>query len=305
MKIFCSSYELRSIASKRDGVLLKVDFGEGKVGYADCHVWPELGDLPLQKQLNLLSNEELTPITQYALEWARCDAEARDKNVPLVRKSCQSHYLITDLFSMNGEKLQTIAQQDFTHLKIKVGKDLANEVRLLKALFRDPPFKLRLDFNECLTATSFRRFLEDIKELKQQMDFIEDPFPFHLEEWKAIQKEGWKLACDRQTSRAVGYPESAAVLVIKPAVQSWERSPDQECVVTSYLGHPLGQMVAAYTASLVDPLGKSRHGLLSHIVYEPTPFSKQLSWDHSSFKIPLGTGFCFDKELAQLTWSPL
>lgn len=34
----------------RSGFLLKVDFGEQLIGYADCHPWLEFGDLGVEEQ---------------------------------------------------------------------------------------------------------------------------------------------------------------------------------------------------------------------------------------------------------------
>lgn len=318
MKVFYSFYDLEAYAPvnsaahalKRPGALLKVWFEEGRMGYADCHAWPELGDLPLQQQLDLLAAGNLTPITSCALEWAKIDADARleGKTILSQRSIPKSHYLITNLCSLTAGQVKSIFDQGYTHVKLKVGRHTDAEVEAIHSLFHDSSLKLRLDFNESLTPAAFRCFTRQMAALKTQIDFIEDPFPFQPEEWKAFQQEGWRLACDRQAAVARRYPESASVLIVKPAIQlfnEWERSVEQTCIVTSYLGHPLGQAAAAFAAASMDSTGKFVHGLLSHHAYFPTVFSQQLNWVGPAFTAPQGHGFGFDDELTSLNWSPL
>lgn len=318
MNISYSLYELESDASlnavsngkTREGALLRVQFEEGMTGYADCHSWPELGDLPLQRQLDLLSSREMTPITRCALESAREDAKARFSGKPILKQGGipRSHFLISDIHRSNAEQLKKLTAQSFTHVKIKMGRQVKEEGEKLVSLFQDSPLKVRLDFNETLNPAVFRSFLKQIEAVKEQIDFIEDPFPFHCDQWISIQQEGWRLACDRQAPLAVEHPESASVLIIKPAIQSiepWKKIKRQTCIVTSYLGHPLGQAAAAYAASEIDPSGNFVHGLLSHHAYLPTSFSSQLNWEGPTFTFPPGNGFSFCQELERLSWRAL
>ena len=358
MKISFSSYAL---AAKRQGALLKVEFEEGMIGYADCHPWPELGDVPLQEQLHLLARAEKTALTACALEWALLDATARKVKKPLLNQTSNnlsfgfccfdiqedfehifafgaegnigtsilprrkgkkmpkeleyhanklkiqvnSHYLIPDIHTVTHGQIETIQQMGFTHLKIKM--KLGNGRPLLQ-LFSDSALKLRLDFNESLRADTFREFLEQIEPLKEQIDFIEDPFPFHPDKWSAFQQEGWRLACDREMLQGKLYPDAADILILKPAIQPfdiWPMPCRQTIIVTSYLGHPLEQVVAAFTAATVDPRGQFVHGLLSHSAYQPNAFSRHLNWEGPQFTFPKGDGFGFDQELAEISWSLL
>ncbi|WP_068466475.1 hypothetical protein [Candidatus Protochlamydia phocaeensis] len=314
MKIDYSLYELyasgslqsRSSQTCRSGALVRVYFDKNKIGYADCHPWPELGDLPLEAQLEALKKGGATPLTHCTLALARLDAEAREKKEPLVRAAHipLSHYLLTNITAASKEMVSEIKLQGYTHVKIKVGRDPKQEAGQLVRLFEGTSLALRLDFNECLTEASFRSFLSLISSLKTAMDFIEDPFPFQNKPWEAIQMEGWTLACDRQVQSAVNRPEAAKVLIFKPAVQpeqEWRKKGNQRKIVTSYLGHPLDQVAAAYAASQVDPERKERHGLLSHRVYLPNSFSQHFSWKGPVFELPEA----FETELAKLTWKEL
>lgn len=318
MKVDYALYELEaqhalnaaSSALKREGALLKVHFDSGRIGYADCHPWPELGDLPLKQQLEHLAKREITVLMHCALELASLDAGDRSqgKSTLIQQNIPKSHFLVINLFDWTSQHVQQMIQQGYTHVKLKVGRCIDREVKCLHALFLHTSLKLRLDFNETLTYDSFRQFLQRIRMLKDQIDFIEDPFPFDLLEWAAIQQEGWILACDRQVQRACNHPKSAQVLVIKPALQSsaeWQKWMPQTRIVTSYLGHPIGQIAAAYAASYIDPDCLLVHGLLSHHAYRPNLFSRCLNWQNPQFIVPPGAGFGFDQELNQLTWMSL
>jgi o-succinylbenzoate synthase len=318
MNISYAPYELETIhalsvtssAMKREGALLKVLFPSGIQGFADCHPWVELGDHPLKQQLEKLAVGELTALTCCALEYAALDAEYRSKGSSVFSNLTipQSHFLVTNLFDWTPQHVLQVIQQGYAHVKLKMGRDLDREAECLHTLFLNTSLKLRLDFNESLAPQRFRYFLHRVEELKERIEFIEDPFPFDAAEWAAIQKEGWVLACDRQVQKGADLVESARVLIIKPALQScetWQKWGYQTRIATSYLGHPLGQMAAAYVAAKVDPLGVFAHGLLSHHVYRLTVFSQHLNWKNPQFTLAPGRGFGFDKELSQLNWIPL
>jgi O-succinylbenzoate synthase len=296
--------------ARREGALLQVHFGDGTIGYADCHPWPELGDLPLQIQLNRLKEKIPTALMQCSLRFAQLDAQARKKKRALLfeREIPKSHYLATHFTSWTPQEVTRVRDQGFTHLKIKIGRHLDEEGLQLLKLFEKSSLKLRLDFNESLNFESCQRFLNKIEILKPFIDFIEDPFPFHAKQWEEVQKQGWVLACDRHAVHACQHPRAAAVLIIKPALQQeaiWKNWTNQRRVVTSYLDHPFGQLTAAYTAVLVDPKGEETHGLLSHPTYAPNPFSLKLAQSGPHFKVPAGDGFGFESELVKLPWKPL
>lgn len=322
MKFFYSPYTLESnfslnalsAQSARKGALIKVSFDSGLDGFADCHPWPELGDLSIEKQLQQLRQGEWTPLTHSAVDLARMDALGRSegKNLLIDQPPPRSHFLINQIAEWTGEKLHQRYSQGFTHFKIKLGRNIDEEVERLHSLFLNTPMKIRLDFNESLTIETCVRFLKSIEILRQSIDFIEDPFPFDVEEWKKIQEEGWKLACDRHISHAVGFRESAHFLVVKPALHPLEKilkwkkeAGEQEMIVTSYLGHPLEQASAAYVAAQVDFYSSSLHGLMTHFAYTPTQWSQQLNWNGCEFHPLSGTGFGFDREIAQLDWRPV
>jgi O-succinylbenzoate synthase len=295
---------------ERQGALLRIQFDSNLVGYADCHPWPELGDLPLEQQLKGIAQKQFTPLTNCALSLARLDAVGRAQGKLLLkdRRLPLSHFLVPHFLEWTTQDVQAIVLQGYTHVKLKVGRQLDEEAACLMSLFGQSSLKIRLDFNEKLTLDSFRAFLKQIVSLKNQIDFIEDPFPFQPHDWQVIQQEGWSLACDRQAPLACDYPQAAEVLIIKPARQmteEWSRETTQKRVVTSYVAHPLEQVSAAYVASQLDPAGVHVHGLLSHHVYESNHFSRQLNAEGPHFSFPKGSGWGFDRDLEQMEWTRL
>lgn len=313
MDIRYSLYSLKrsETEGERQGALLRFTFEDGKVGYADCHPWPERGDLPLSDQLAALrSAQEDTPLLVCARHHARQDAEARDHGYPLsdATHSLRNHRLMPPLFACRKEMISSLIAEGYTHVKIKLTPPIEKAVDYLFHLFANTPLRLRLDCNEQCSFHTLRMLLKRLNPLQDQIDWIEDPSPYHPEEWRRVQQEGWTLACDQQMSLAVGHPECAAVLILKPAIHlppapGW--APTQRCIVTSYLDHPLGQVAAAYVATQLDPEGKELHGLLSHHLYLPTPFSQHLSWTGCHFRFPSGNGWGFEQELQAIQWQAL
>lgn len=285
MKIKHSFYELiskRPIQSKkthttRRGALLQVEFDDGSMGYADCHPWEELGDLPLQVQLELLKNGRCTRLTARSIFFAKADAKARANKYNLL-ESCKipmSHYLISQLDETALDEIQQAWKNGFVYFKIKLGLDLEREERLIKEMVRRcPNIKLRLDFSSKLTRESFVYFLERISIALPAIDYVEDPFPFNYGAWRNIQ-EAFKisLAADEYYKIAYGHPEAAHVLIMKPAVQTLKPIDTlQRTIITSYLDHPIGQMSTALMAS--KAMIEEPCGLLSHFAYEANPFSR-------------------------------
>lgn len=319
MKISYHLYELTGQQAGikiRKGALIRLMFSDGKMGYGDLHPWPELGDNSLTVQLaSLKEGRDLSAQTQKTLFFATCDAEARSnqKNLFEGLKIPQSHYLAVDL---NGFELQHALKEGFSQIKIKAGRHLEKEIQSLRQIFaslRGQDCKVRIDFNEQLTWESFIYFLREMESCNDQIEFIEDPFPYDPTLWQQIQHlYKVNLACDRQSEKAIFFPESAAYIVHKPALQAEKPynaiSSAQKIVITSYLDHPLGQVSAAYAAAKMaqDYSDKiSVCGLLSHFAYLPNPFSEYLN-NHGPFlDPPEGFGFGFDGLLSELPWKKL
>lgn len=297
----------------RQGSLLKIHFSNGTYGYADCHPWHEMGDLPLKEQIALLKDGLFsTPLLQRALAMAQIDAAARCRGVSLFAglKIPDSHFLVTDIQSLTPDKIEKIVEQGFGAIKIKVGLNLIREYAKLESLARLNNLvnlKFRLDFNERGDKISFIEFIRRLYNLNIQIDFCEDPFPFSIDGWKeAEQTTGIAIAVDRPNPLHT----HTFVQILKPAIQNVEilvtHKPSNRLVVTSYLGHPVEQAAAAYVAGrLTDrfPERVDLCGLLSHHVYQLNSFSELLESSGPQFKTPTGTGLGFDDLLSQQQWA--
>lgn len=322
VRIDSSCYELAAhvplnctaVHTSRSGALLKVRFEDGLIGYADCHPWVELGDASLTEQLRLLNQGMLTSLTQRSLHFAYLDANARSEGVSLFSGLTipRSHFLLPNLEQCDLSKIEAAVQCGFDCIKMKLGRHLIAELPKLKELLEMfPSVTCRLDFNLKLSSDQFAHVLQEIAPWKEQIEFYEDPFAFETEAWEALQKRGYRLACDYQSHQAIGFSSATAVLVLKPAIQDhvhFLANLTQKLVVTSYLDHPLGQMTAAYVAAAAQrdaPGCVGTCGLLSHTVYQTNEFSDQLKCQGPELIPPTGTGFGFDDLLAKQQWRPL
>lgn len=249
MTLFSSPYELQSFqalnsastAGIRHGVLLKIKNQSDQEGYSDLHPWPELGDPTLSECL-----KDRGPLFQRAVEIAQMDLEARAQGILLNPGRLISHRLIRNLKAVPKDaderavfKLKWGAQLDELTPKLKL---FMSGLRSLQ--------KVRIDFNESLSAEAFDQWLANNAEwLLGRLDFIEDPAPFDASvynRWKEV------LAFDR-----VAIPDGfmAAVKIVKPARENIQTQPAflenriQRIVFTHNMDHPLGQRAARVCAS--------------------------------------------------------
>lgn len=320
MKIATSRYTLQYSGSKerppRQGALLKVSFPDHLCGFADCHPWAELGDDPLDQQLQKLAQNELTSLTERTLAFARIDAEARGEKRNLFKDLTipRSHKLIAGTDMLN---IQNAAAEGARLIKVKVGNDIHADATALDRCAGELHrlgMKLRLDFNCKIDEQAFLNFLKNGTAWIKYIDFFEDPFLYDPIRWEKVREEyGIQLACDRHAHLALEFPRSCDVLVVKPAVQDaahflTSRPDSRKLVFTSYLDHPLGQLGAAYVAAKAAASSDRviECGLLSHQVYTPTPFSSRLKHHATLLMPPMeGSGWGFTDLLENIEWVDL
>ena len=304
MRIAFTPYILRGKSSfgNREGALLRFEFPDGEIGYADCHPWEEWGDLPLKQQLALLRKGIFTPLTGRSMILAQRDSEARaeEQNLFSGLTIPESHWLM-------GSSSDPIPE-GFSRLKLKVGKRPTEEIPELNGLFHRLPegVKVRLDFNARLSQEEFEAYLRAIDVGLDKIDFIEDPFPYERRAWEEVQgRHKLDLACDHLSDQRLDDTGSYRVVVLKTAVQSERPFRNVEgcrLVVTSYLDHPVGQLGAALVAA---GLQTDYCGLLSHNVYQTNPFSERLQTRGAVLVPPEGTGIGFDTLLRDQPWKLL
>ena len=321
MKFLFSPYELK-INSKyqgvfenqtRHGALLKIETKKG-IGYADCHPWTEFGDVPLQKQLEMLSQDQFTPLTRQSLYFAEIDAEARERKINLLTDlpKLESHALLSGPHELTSEYLMGLHFLGYRHAKLKIRGNLKEIQERLNQLSQIE-FWIRLDANGRTKESEITEFWKGLTpQARSMIEFIEDPCLFTAKSWTALKAIGVRIASDFEGQLEAKQPYD--VVILKPAVQQCSpihsrlKNEPLRFVFTSYLDHPLGQVSALWTAaSLIasEARGIATGGFLSHLVYETTDFSERLMGKAPYLKLPTGSGFGFDDLLSGQTWQPI
>lgn len=283
-------YLLRSKASlnavtaarEHEGALVKIGGGHGCL-----QPWPELGDLPLDRQLSILSKGGFTAMLERLRICCKLDEAAR--------KLGRSEFVDFSIPPSHG-----YGEEEAGVVKVKCGPDVAAEAARLK---RFAAAKLRLDFNATLTPESLRDFVRRLDDATAaRIDYVEDPFDVPFPVWDKAQRElPFALASDR-------VPVTAEVEVVKPALHTLQRR-RRRIVFTSNMDHPIGQLFAAREAAAyytAHPDQAEVAGLATHVLFEPDPFLERMRCDGENRLIfPGGTGFGFDDLLASLPWQRL
>lgn len=314
MKIWYSEYRLSAKGAPNSrteenvvgGILLKCSF-EGGIGYASLTAWPELGDAPLEEQLESLRSGRETPLSCQALTCARADAELRAQKLNAFAglQIPESHFLLTDLAF--EDDVVSAFMQGYRVIKAKIGRDWREELyRLEKLAERFHVLRWRLDANAKLSFAEAISFWGGASlNLRRRIEFIEDPCPYARADWQRLA-ERMPVALDFERNRwSAQEPLALPYLILKPEAQDIDAIVEtdgghfEKFVVTSYMGHPLGQAWAAYRASKLSSSGKlALCGLNSHLVYQESPFSKALFSSE-------GTGLGFDRLLEGVDWREL
>jgi O-succinylbenzoate synthase len=302
-------YELRSGGplNRRSGRRTVEGFLLRELGGHGCvQPWPEFGHAPVGEQLAALAAGRRTPLLDAALRCAAVDREFRaagrsafeSMNVP------DSHATIVD----PETQAEAAWRAGFRVFKLKAEASVRERGRLRELVEAFPDVGLRLDFNEVPDLETFEAWWGRLGgQVRERVDFLEDPFPFDDENWPGFgMRHGVRLAADRRQALAVD--GEADVRVIKPAWGEYE-SPStrrsDEIVFTSAMDHPLGQAWAAWVAANAaehDPGRVGLCGLQTHHLFEPDPFAGRLGPWRPQFHPPGGTGLGFDDLLADLPW---
>jgi O-succinylbenzoate synthase len=309
----------------RSGALLRVTFEDlEKPGHADLFPWTEYGDPSLDTWISELrgighggggiyadsANQKLSKTLQIAIRAARDEAEATARNEPLIKGSVVNHALSTDPCDLAVGDIIEARRSTFPAIKIKIGRKPAREeAAALARLVSHWGIKLRLDANERATREDLMIFLDALPiRIRETLEFIEDPFPFDLKKWSEFHREtGIAVAYDRglaeraSDTTAPSLSEifesgAAQVLIHKPAWQDddrahFARDHNYPVVVTSILGHAIGNIWAASKAAQLAPDGV--HGCMSHTAYKDDEAAKVLiksKQAHGCRMIGIGVG---------------
>lgn len=310
-----SAYPLnaRSQRCEIEGCLIRVGAGFGCI-----HPWPELGDKPLDDQLEALRQSKPLRLGKRALYCAELDGAARERGDSLFDGLTipDSHLTVVP-----GLELEKKGARLFSRIKVKGSTDLAvtkKEVQRWLGL-ASGECRLRIDFNGALDPAVAMNLAQELgAEICERIEYIEDPIPFEAERWMGLRRQtGLSLAVDRACELAVkgkgGLPEW---LVFKPAVVDagkWcsklkGKLEEHNICVTSYMDHAIGQMFAAYEAALLKekyPEQVRECGLLTHGLFEKDAFFEALESCGPKLSAPAGTGLGFDRQLENLRWEKL
>lgn len=300
MKIWAHRYEL--VPNKKDfharqGVLLKVEWAVGQVGYSDLHPWPEFGEPSLDTHIVSLAEMKFTRLAEISLEYNYIDREYRllKRNAFLGLILPRSHKLISDIVTVDSGRLRAWQMAGFTHVKVKMGARLKEETDALVSLAYSTGLLWRIDMNGRLSETEFVSWWRSVDDaVKERIDFIEDPISGGSLSVRGPWANDWKTQ------------EGARIRVLKPARESIDDLHTYERVIFTHgLDHPLGQAAATWAAAQFY----SRHpkmtevcGLAGADAYERDDFSKSWFCEGPRLKPTAGTGFGFDRILENLSW---
>jgi O-succinylbenzoate synthase len=233
-----------------------------------------------------------------------------------------------------------VISEGWQAVKTKGTTDLERTLASLTELVRlagEAPLKLRVDFNSCLEARQFTSFMRAMPaNVRDRLEFVEDPFPFDAAAWCATQRElGVRLACDKGLGASVHKEtaHSCAVqrpgqecpgslahdcgydfAVLKPGRRDWREtvsamSAPARIVMTSAMDHAIGQCFAAWEAAMAwRELGDRMDlcGLCTEHLFERDEFFERIQ-SHGGVLEPDrgGTGLGFDDVIARLPWKKL
>lgn len=298
MKIYCSRYEIKANKPSnsryaglvREGALLKLDDGPNFCGYSDLHPYPEFGDQSLNVQLSDLKKGKLSELVRRALAFAHTDALARRARRNLFHGLAlpQCHKQIFTL----SEAKEAVAE-GFSHLKIKMGRDLVAETKLLDQVADLGPEKLRLDFNGVLSHADFQKWWAVLADpIKVRIDFIEDAF-------HEISKPSGSAPLAWDWLR----PRKIQIRIVKPTRDNLEViDTSRRVVFTHAFGHLLGQATNLWAAARFYKRFPQRLEVCGLF-----PSEKSAEWRTNGPRLvpPQGVGFGFDQLLASQSWEPL
>ncbi len=301
-----------------EGALLRVQWFQGPCGYSDCHPWPEFGDEPLDKQIELLSRGRLTALTEQSIWMAKRDAVLRREklNALKIYARPKNHFLITDYKIVTDWDLSQAKLSGFGTIKVKLGREPEAEAEWLNRICKMFGFRIRADFNAKGDFSSFHNFMQKIAPYtKLRIEYIEDPMPYDIKAWREASDLA-PLAMDLESKKVNWEVEKLPFkhLVLKPAIQDVDvmmahcRIKDLKVSISSYMDHPVGIVHAAYVASEIKkkyPATMIDCGLLSQKIYQFNDFMAHIEIQGPYLQGTKGTGIGFDDLLKQQAWVPL
>lgn len=268
------------------GALIKIQDEFGNEGFSDLCPWPSLGDFPIEEELALQG-----PLYQHAINLALFDLQARkNKKVLVTSDKIKNNILIADFKEIEGEF-------DFSKVTVKIkgnehiyefAQFLVENVKRFKTI--------RVDFNNCISEFQFSEFLNLLSdEVLQKIEYIEDPFFFHRDQWSKYSAKV-KLALDWKQAEG----QSWANRIWKPSRE--DKIICQDFSITSSMEHPVGVVHGLHFAQKYP---EKTHGFLTLPLYEDNEFSQYFKIDDDLLSYQSdGYGIGFTTVLSKLNWVP-
>lgn len=303
MKIWVCMYDLNPVDPRfkpRAGALIKAEWALEQIGYSDLHPWPEFGDAALPEHLLSLRAVQPTPLAKRSLDFNYIDREfrLRKKNAFAGLILPRSHRLVTDIRTLDSRVLNEWHKAGFTHLKVKMGHDLAAETEILLQLVYVSPLFWRIDLNGKLSAAHFGSWWESLgADVHARIDLVEDPTAADPVTVEGPWANDW-------------YAQARAkIRIVKPArEEATELSRYDRFIFTHAMDHTLGQACAAWSAARFysdHPKKMDICGLAAPELYAPDAFANEWLCAGPRLKPTTGTGFGFDEILNGLKWERL
>jgi o-succinylbenzoate synthase len=328
IKFWTSKYELVpwqvfgavADASPRQGALLKAEWSNGNVGYADIFPWPEFGDADIVDQIRALGMGKISPLVEQAIWLAKKDAGWRKekKNAHIGATKVKNHFLVTDFTKFNEAAVREARTAGFTTFKFKVGRAVDEEGKFITKFLKQNPVLVRLDFNAKTDFQEFERLFSHLGTAeKARVEFVEDPVTWAIDAWAeaakiiplALDMENEKIDFDKFTSKP-----PFGILIVKPAridmdkalkfVSRW----GLKMVVSSSLDHPVGVAQALAQAAELKkfyPNAMLDCGCLTLKAYKPNEFMNHIQTTGPFLKEIKGTGIGFDELWDKQEWTPV
>lgn len=303
MKIWIHRYELKPRETKlkpRQGALVKVQWTLGQEGYSDLHPWPEFGELPIEDHIHSLAELKFTPLVENSMEFNYRDGEYRSlkRNAFLGLILPRSHRLVFDLEALEQSQLHDWSKQGFTHIKVKMGRNLKAETEALVHMAYSTSLLWRVDFNGRISEEEFLKWWKGLDaSVKTRIDFVEDPLGKGDLKISGPWANDWK-----KQSRAL-------IRIVKPARETDnEFSQYTRVVFTHSLDHPIGQACSAWAASryyMRHPRKAEVCGLAATDFFIHDDFSKHWNCEGPRMTPSEGMGFGFDELLHSLNWEKI
>jgi len=281
MKIFYSHYSLEpqgvfsGVYKASAGVLLKFVSNGLPDRFSLYHPIESLGDL----SVNIFLNDE----KKRAVLLEKIEKLTLSENSDLSGK-VNSYFLCSSQQELL-KSAEKISQSGFKVVKLKASKIKDVNFRELEML----PFKYIFDFNGRESVKAFEDLSSSAMDfLKNRVSYIEDPF-------QKKTKLQFNLASD-----FIDYGSAGDFKIVKPTGFNHLQplSPNQgRLVATSYLDHPLGQLLSAVWA--FNNNISLDCGLWTHVLFKKNKYSDFFE-DTSFINLDVAEGFI--KNLKQEEW---